>query len=47
MINGLNESFVKVFSETDDLLTKIVNGKIPISLSLKELSKMHHLLQML
>lgn len=47
MINGLNEKFVAFFSETDDILTKIVNDKIQISLSLKQLSKLHHLLQML
>lgn len=43
MNNNLNNRFVEVFSEMDDILTEIINENNNISLSLKQLSKLHHL----
>lgn len=43
----LTAKFVESFSLTDDLLTQIIKDKQPISVSLGELSKLHHLQKML
>ncbi|CAK82889.1 unnamed protein product (macronuclear) [Paramecium tetraurelia] len=44
---NLTTRFVDSFSLTDDLLTQIISDKQTISLSLKQLSKLHHLQKML
>ncbi|CAD8182851.1 unnamed protein product [Paramecium octaurelia] len=44
---NLTTRFVDSFSLTDDLLTQIIQDKQTISLSLRQLSKLHHLQKML